>query len=101
VADMGNPDGVRQLGDVWLNASGGLHDSAAAIRACQLAPEHFGSRYAEQAAGVRQGFEKLADTWRGWGGHCEDYSGKLHNAVDTYTCVDQSNAASLDVEINL
>ncbi|WP_084206614.1 hypothetical protein [Segniliparus rugosus] len=94
---MSSPDGVRQLGHTWLQASGGLHDEAARIRTCSLSPEHFGSRYAEQAAGVRQGFEKIADTWRGWGGHCEQFGGNLHDAVDIYTGADEDNAASLEL----
>jgi hypothetical protein len=97
VADMSSPDGVRQLGETWLQAGGGLHDEAERIRAAQLAPEDFGPRYEEQAAGVREGFEKLGDTWRGWGGHCEGYGGNLHWAVDTYTRTDEGNADNLDL----
>jgi hypothetical protein len=97
MADMSSPDGVRQLGDTWLQASGGLHDQAAAIQASPLWAASFGSRYAEQAAGVREGFEKLAGVWRGWGGHCEGYGGNLHGAVDTYTGTDEGNASDLDL----
>ncbi|WP_148223572.1 type VII secretion target [Segniliparus rotundus] len=96
---MGNPDGVRQLGDLWSQASGGLHDQAARIRASRLRPEHFGPRYAEQAGGVREGFEQLAGTWSSWGGHCEGYGGNLHAAVDSYTGTDEGNAADLDLNL--
>lgn len=84
------PEEVHRLGQVWSQAGEELQGQAVNIRAGRLDPSHFGSHYADQVGDVTAAFDRLENTWRGWGNHCGKYSASLHQAADSYRAADQA-----------